>query len=280
MTGPRGSGRGGVQHREKAKAKKKRRDSHHSIYFAEKAEAGTSEAVFEKTANSLRTLGKQIFALSPFSEHYNRWLTDVKMVLSEYESSPLISLDDWFAQERSRILSRVELELAEKGHGESSTNEIARQLSENRAILEQIEEECKSETKKMEEKRDQRTRLLSKKIADLKDEHKTVSEMKTGFFRGLSSKAKAQKLTEVEADMKQAETAISTANQNYASSKELIANKYRERKKPIEIQVEEQERQISIAEIDSSCETRRDACEDLINAITKLNERKRSPASC
>src|SRR5208283_3532407 len=79
----------------------------------EEKHVATMKEVSDKTLKRLRNLGSQRFGSSPFSEHFDRWLVNLTDVLSEFESSPNISVDDQFVKERSQILSIVKVELEE-----------------------------------------------------------------------------------------------------------------------------------------------------------------------
>ena len=62
----------------------------------EEKHTATEREISEETLKRLHTLGSQKFGSSPFTEHFNRWLTNVAAVLGEFESHPNISVDDQF----------------------------------------------------------------------------------------------------------------------------------------------------------------------------------------
>ena len=71
----------------------------------------TEQQVFEVTLKRLHTLGSQKFASSPFSEHFDRWLSNVEAVLDEFEANPNITVDEEFTRERSQALAAVSCSL-------------------------------------------------------------------------------------------------------------------------------------------------------------------------
>jgi hypothetical protein len=273
MRSPRGSGRGrGIpHHKAKARRQKRRPDN---TRLLEVSPVASYRDVVERTLNGLRSLGRQVFALYPFSEHFSRWLVDVKVVLSEFESSPVISLDDQFVEERSRILSDVEFQLAEKRQSEVATEETARRLSEHRALLEQIEEEYASRAKELELQKADETKRLSSNVDGLRREVDTISGLKTGIFRGLSKKAKAQRIAEATQRLNQAEDELATAKQRFAARQEELGAELEKRKQPVISQVQVEQREIEQGEKDASLEARQAACEALINSVNALVERK------
>ncbi len=160
----------------------------------EENQVATQEEVVTGTLNRLRNLGNQRFVLSPFSEYFNDWLTSLKNVMSEFESNPIISLDEQFVEERSQILSNVEVELQKRQQKESSREGIVKSLSENRLFLERIEAEYAARTREIKVQKNNEIKRVSRKIDDLKEELDRTTRIKTGIFRAVSKKAKAQKV--------------------------------------------------------------------------------------
>ena len=85
-----------------------------SRYLEEETCRVSKEEVTEKTINTLHILGNQTFAVSPFSEYFDTWLTNLQKVLAEFESNFATDIDDQFVKERSQILADVKLELEDK----------------------------------------------------------------------------------------------------------------------------------------------------------------------
>src|SRR4030042_6448393 len=90
-----GTGRGTTKtHHEKSKLKGHKNRSA-DRYVMEEDESPTVEKVVEKTLSRLQSLGNQTFAFSPFSQSFDDWVVSLKGVLSEFESHPAISVDEW-----------------------------------------------------------------------------------------------------------------------------------------------------------------------------------------
>src|SRR5512136_2750574 len=81
--------------------------------YVEEESALTTEKLAEKTLSSIKRLGEQKFAVSPFRQYFDDWLLNVKQTLSEFESNPEIAVDEGFAKQREQTLTKVERELAE-----------------------------------------------------------------------------------------------------------------------------------------------------------------------
>ena len=220
--------------RKKARAKatrEKRRSS--SSYMSEEHNVPTLEEVSDRTLNRLRSLGNQRFALSPFSEHFGRWLVDLRDVVFEFESSPTISVDGQFLKERSQILSNVEVDLEERRHKEATLDGITKDLSGNRILLERIEEEYTDKTKEIEGRKANEIKRLSSNIDGLREELDRIARIKTGIFRRVTEKAKAQKEAEATHRLNSEQRELALAMQHFSAEKEKLRDEYEKKKQPV-----------------------------------------------
>jgi hypothetical protein len=271
---PRRSGQGyrTLRH-EKAKAK---RQKHRSIRNSTLQEnhVATAEEVVDGTLKRLVNLGSQIFASSPYSEHFNRWIRNLKDVLSEFESNPTISSDDQFIKERSEILSNVELNLEERRRKEASLEESIQNLSDNKILLEQIEKEYVTTGREIQRRKNNEIKRLYGIIDNLRGELDTIVKMKTGIFRGMSKKIKAQKETEASQRLNTAQKELELTLLNFTAERERLRDEHEKRKQPIVENIRHQQKHIENLEVDASLEDRKTACDALVNAINALFQRK------
>ncbi|HUW47320.1 MAG TPA: hypothetical protein VMW36_01075 [Patescibacteria group bacterium] len=271
---PRNSGRGrGISKHEKAKARKhKHRPA--AGYAPEENHVPTPEEATNRMLNTLHNLGNQKFALSPFSEHLDRWLANLRQAVSEFESSPKITVDDQYMNERSQTLSNVEIDLAERRQKEATAEEAFKILSDNKILLEQIEKDYANATNKIAERKDTEIKRLSSNIDSIKQELDRIAQMKTGIFRAVSKNAKAQKETEATQRLNAAQSELTVAMQHFTAEQEASRDEHERRKRPIAEQIQNAEKEIQSQEIDDSLEARRAACEALINTVNSLLQRK------
>jgi len=259
---------------EKAKDKatgKKHRSG--GSYLSDEKHVPTSEEVVGRTLNSLRILGNQRFALPPFYEHFGRWLANLGDVLSGFESSPPISVDDQFVKERSQILSNVGLQLEERRREEVSRDEAIKSLSDNRILLERIEEEYTTKTKEIEEWKNHEVNHLSRNVDGLREELDRIARMKTGIFR-VSKKVKAQKEAEATQRLNFAQRDLRLAVQHFIAEQERLQDEYGKRKQLVIEQIRDSQKGIENQESDRSIEDRQAECESLANAVNALLQRK------
>jgi len=229
---PRNSGRGrGISKHEKAKAgKHKHRPA--AGYAPEENQVPTPEEATNRMLNTLHNLGNQRFALSPFSEHLDRWLANLNQAVSEFESSPETTVDDQYIKERSQILSNVEIDLAKRRQKETTAGEVIKILSDNRILLEQIEKDYANATKKIAERKDTEIKRLSSSIDSIKQELDRIAQMKTGIFRAVSKNAKAQKETEATQRLNAAQSELTSAIQHFTAEQEALKDKHERKKNP------------------------------------------------
>jgi hypothetical protein len=236
------------------------------------------EEVVARTLNRLQNLGNQKFAVSPFSEHFRRWLMDLRVVLSEFESSSKMSVDDEFVKEQSQILSIVEVRLEEIRRGEASGERAFKGLSDDKVLFQRIEEEYAAGTREMEGRRQSEIRRLSSNVDGLKGELDRVARMKAGVLRRVSKKAKARREAEAAQRLSSAESELASAAQRFAAEQERLRDEYEKRKQPVAERMRDYEKEVERQEIDVSLEARRVACEALADAVNALLQRNASSA--
>ncbi len=267
---PKSTGRGRQKpRREKKKTRgKKRRSS--GKYLLEEENAPTSEEVVEKTLSRLHSLGNQTFAVFPFSAYFEDWLVNLKDVLVAFESSPSVSVDEQFVKARSQILATVERELEERRRKETSLEESIKNLSDNKILLERIEEEYATRTREIEERKNSEIPPLQENISAFKNELDDLAKVKAGFFRAMSKKEKAQKEAEATQKLNAAQSELESAMQNFAEAQETIRSNYAKKKQLITEQIEKLQKEVEGPEVDDSLEARRAACEALVNSVNAL----------
>lgn len=260
---------------EKGKVKAKKKKSRSNVnYLSEEKHIPTPEEAVNKTLNILHTLGEQRFILPPFSVHFGRWLSNLREVLSEFESTLTISPDDPFVEELSQILSSIEINLEEKQRMEASCEEAFKSSLEAKMLLERIEKEHAARTKEIERRKNIEIRRLSSNIDVLREELDSTIHIKAGIFRAVSKNTKMQKEMELTQRLNSAKQELTSGEQNFNAEKERLLDEYKRKKEPIIEQIIEREKEIENQDVDSSLETRRAACEALINAINTFIQRR------
>src|SRR5208283_2305150 len=210
-----------------------------------------------------------------FSEHFDRWLVNLTDILSEFESSPNISADDQFVKERSQILSIVKIELEERRRKEASLEGAAKNLSNNKNLLERIKEEYATRTREIKRQKNSETKRLNKNIDSLRKELDYIVRMKTGIFRGISKKDREQKEIETTQELNTVQRELELAMLGFTEVQERLRDEFESRRQPVIEQIRDCQKKIENLETDGSLEDRWFACEALIDAVNTLLQRKK-----
>lgn len=245
----------------------------------EKVSGSLIKEAAEKATSSLNNLGSQTFAFSPFTAYYDDWLTNVRNVISHFESNPEVNVDVEFTEAYKQIIADLERELSEKKLREASLLEVSNVLSETNHTLAQLESEYSAKTHALNLKKSNALEGLSLNVSVLKEELVYLEKMKTSFFNPLSKKIKAQKIAEATEKLEYAESELGMAIQNFKSEQEKLHNQYIKEKQLTLERSQDLRKEVEKMEIDSSIEARRNGCNALSDAINALIQRKRVSAS-
>jgi len=272
------SSRSGRGHKKSQRKKAKGKAPKHQVRgkYAPAEKQVTVREVVEETLRRLSGLGNQKFALSPFSEYFNNWLVNLKEVMSEFESSQAINVDDEFVKERSRILTNVARELAARRSEEATLREATKSLADNNHLLVEIDAEYAKATRELAFRRNSEIQLLTKKVHDLEEELYCVGQMKTSIFSPFSKKAKAQREAEATRILNSAKSELESVVHSFSVEQEKLHDEYEKRKQVVIEKVRSLEKEVEKLETDGSLEVRRAACEALVNAVNSLLQRKNS----
>ena len=258
----------------KDKAKKKRQRSSRS-YVSEEKHVPTPEEVAGRTLNSLRILGSQRFALPPFYEHFDRWLASLGDVLSEFESSTTINVDERYMKERSKIVSNIKVHLEKVRHNEASREEAAKKFSEKKRLLGRIEKEYTAKMKEIVECRNREINQLSRDVDNLREELDRITQTKTGIFGIFLKKTERPKEAEASQKLNLAQRNLRLAETNFAAEQEQLRYEYEKLKQLVTGQIRDLQKEGENQEFDFSLEDREAACESLANAVNALIQRKK-----
>ena len=266
--------------RRSEKAKQKRSDKERASgtqVFSEEAVLSRKE-VFDKTLNTLSRLGSQRFPIPPFYEHFDQWLLRLRAVLSEFESNPLISVDEEFTKQYSQVVSDIERSLKDRREKEVSREEEMRKIDQDlldaRNLLGRAERE---HTAKMKEIRDRKKRALKPVAGKVEKPQKMQNQIgpsRMSFFKSLFKKAQTQEAPEPTQRLDSSNRELSRIEQSLADEQKKLQDEYNRRKREILERISNHEKQIEDLEtdspIDDAVNLRQEACKKLIDAVNAL----------
>jgi hypothetical protein len=244
-------------------------------YAQEEVPVLSAEDIEQKTLISLGKLGTQTFALSPFSQYFDDWIVNLRQVISEFESTPTVGVDEAFSKERTQIFADVEGELAKTRLREAELDASAKMLAETNHLLVETDAVYAAQTKELSTKRNCHIEQLTKPVHDLEDELSKVGQMKTSFF-GFTKKAKAKKEAEITQKINSAKSSLEIAVQNFSVEQEKLHDEYEKKKQVMIEKVQSLEKEIVTIETDASLEARQAATTALSTIVKALIQRKPS----
>jgi hypothetical protein len=259
---------------EKAKSKAKKPKANGQQYAPEVEEHTVSpKELAEKTISKLNRLGSQTFALSPFSNYFDEWLSNLGLTVSEFESSPQISADDQFNRERAQILLDIERALAEKRIQETDQSGDVKALHENNHLLGDMDAEYATKNRDLSNKRNADVQRLTNQVRELEPQLEEEKERKIGFFQVSARRESVKKIHQLTADLAKAKSELEVTLQNFDVEQEKLHDDYEKRKQAVMLIIQELEKKLERLEVDTSVEPRKTACEALANSVNALVQR-------
>jgi hypothetical protein len=260
------------------KAKNRKNVQRHVGRPLEKEERliATEREISEVTLKRLHTLGSQKFGSSPYSAHFDRWLTNVTAVLAEFESNPNIGIDDQFEQECTRTIDTIKQQLEGIRRRETVADQEEKKLSDNRYRLKLFNIEYAIKLREIRNRKSCQTRRLIKCINDLKKEQDRIIRLKTGFFHRTSKKKSERLEMEVTQELNNKQSELELCMMNFKVAQEELEYEFSKKKEPIFEQIKSFKKTIENIETDGSLEERWLACEALADSVNAYRERKAS----
>jgi chromosome segregation ATPase len=257
-------------HEKKSKEKKKRSGPK---YLIDEITEVTPQEVAEKTLNGISKLGTQIFALSPFSQYFDDWLVSLRQVVLEFESNPVIKVDEKFQKERMQAFLDIEGALAESRLQESNLTAEAKALAENNHLMVEADQEYAEKTRENSNKRNAEVQRLSNKIHQLEDDLSVQQEIKIGFFKFNEKKRAQQKLNQLTNDLSASKSELEVTLASFTAEQEKLHDNYQKRKQELSENSDRLHKELEKLETDTSIEARQTVCNTLANAVKTLLQR-------
>ena len=234
----------------------------------------TEKEALQKTLGKLNNLGNQTFACSPFNQYFDDWLLNLRVVLSEFESDPMITVDEEYSKTRSKILEDAQRELAEKRIQEFELEKAAEALSENGLLITQIDVQYSSKDREIGIKRNTEIEQLTREIRYLEKELASVAQMRTSFFSPFSKRIKMQKQDEVTQKLNSTRNELIVSVQNFRLEQEDLRTEHAKNKEPLLEATKKLEKKLETSETDLSMDLRKNTCNSLAATLNMLIQRK------
>ena len=230
--------------------------------------------ISEVTLRRLHTLGSQKFGSSPYSQHFERWLSNIESVLTEFESHLNISIDDPFVKERNEILTSIKQQLENRRRREATIDQEINYLSECRSQLQQINVEYITAEKTRRSQKNREVKRLNNEISHLKKEQDKVIQIKAGFFRAISKKERERKEFEIIQELNDKQIELELLILNFNSEQKRLQEDYETKRESMLEQIKRFRKMVRDLETDGSLEERWFVCQTLIDSVNTFLQRR------
>jgi len=227
--------------------------------------------------NAIDHLGNQRFALPPFSEHFDRWLKDLKSLLEEFESripqaaaeASRNDVKEKFEAIKENLSKRAKLENRTSAEGTA----FQQQLAKVEIALSQLESEYSNQIQELRRHHAKSERQLQLEIDTLLRQ-RLEKLRKTSIFQKILRRPQIT-IKQTDATLEMKRDKLRESEQDLAETlkkqKEDYTNKRRELLK--EINLLKQQIQDHRVIGDDALETRKQACEEIHLAIEEAMRR-------
>ena len=171
----------------------------------------------------LKQLGSEVFEHSPVSTYFDKWLAIVRQVISTFESSSVICVDETFTAECKRIFSDVEGELARRRLDEAEVEAEAEKLAASRRVLGEIDAEYAAQIRELVVKGESVIDFLTETVHGLEEELARVRRVKTGRLHPFKRRANERKRVEVARKLAAAKRRLALAVRHSVVEQEKLA---------------------------------------------------------
>ncbi|XHH10038.1 MAG: hypothetical protein ACFCUE_05245 [Candidatus Bathyarchaeia archaeon] len=262
------------QNQKKSKTKKPKTGAK---YLNEETVEPTLQEIAEKTLVSIQRLGEQTFALSPFSQYYDDWLVNLRQVVSEFEASSNLKVDEAFTKEREQAFLTVQEALAEKRVQETTLSETEKALHDVNHQLGDADADYAEKSRVISNKRNGDVNRLTTRVRVLEEDVANQEKLKFGVFQFGAKKEAAKKLEQTRQELTSAKNEMEMTLQNFTLEQDKLHDSYVARKQELSTKSDALRKELEKFEVDTSVEARKEVCTRLSNAVNELI--KRQPAA-
>jgi len=249
-----------------------------STFYQEREQINPSE-LSTKVINVLKHLGEQKFALPPYSEHFERWLKDVRGILTELETKLPGLADEQYQSTTQRIIMEIEeglkkrIELEKTGTETSST--LQKQLTATEIEIRRLDSEYNKQYRDVKRRHEKASKELQREIDELGRQRLNFLHKKSGLLDRIFKRSETR-LQEKTNSLQSKKSALGDRNTRLKSESERIRADHATKRERI---LEEQNKlQTKLAEQrehthDDALAIRKGTCEELQRAISEAVNR-------
>jgi chromosome segregation ATPase len=262
----------------KASAKERKEERGSSVFYQEPEHINPSE-LCANTVNAIDHLGNQRFALPPFSEHFQRWLNDIKALLADFENRLPEAIDNQYNENVRKLLLGIQEELGKLISIEKASNEsladLQRKLTATESSLSKLEHEHAAQARELRKRYEVSFDKLRKEMDTLDRQRRAVLQQKAGILQRIFKRSDSR-LTESANALQVKKNTLGASKDELKKKLGRLGIEYEKEKK--QILAEQQTIRDKLAEsrgnsLDDAMEFRKAVCQQLRNAVTEAVNR-------
>ncbi len=267
-------GSGAKFHKRSHDKKKKSQKQNSGVkYYHEEPSTLTLKDIADKTIININRLGVQTFALSPFSQYYEDWLVSLRQVISEFESNPIVKVDDVFVKERTKFLADIQIVLSEKSLAESNLSVGAKELQDINQQLTDSDRGYAEKNRELNNKRNAETQRLTNKKRALEDSITSQEAIRISVFKFKAKREAAEKLEQTQNELQAVKNDLEVTLHNLILEQEKLRESYQKQKQELTERYHLLTAELEKLETDTSIEARKEVCIQLSTAVNELVQR-------
>lgn len=258
----------------KKPASKDKKETEETKFAYQEPVSVNPQEVSARVMNALDHLGSQRFGMTPFSEHFRRWMVDIESVLNDFRSSLPNVADESFDTSIAEFVSNVRNELNSRINSEeglsAKISELLGQLADNERKLAELESEQRSKVHEAKRTTEKSVKKLRGEIDALDAQRLNLLRQRPKFLERFFGGTK----TKVESSSRSLHSKRNDLLNREKGLKErldVLKSDYDEKRKPLtahQTELREKLTELRSTTMDDALEVRRVACERIRQAIS------------
>jgi len=230
-----------------------------------KAPLQEDNAIVEKILDSIKRLGDQIFALSPFNQYYDDWIVNLRRIVSEFGTDSNVKVDQTFTEKCEQIFEDVQVTLVNL-----RAQEVALAVDENILLkvnqeLKEVDVDYAKRKHELSNKSNADTERLTTQIKTFEEDIENQRQVKFSFFQFSGKENAAKKLEQTKRILKETQNQLEVALQDFTVEQNRLQDEYTAKKQELTVKADTHRKAIEQVEVDASRDARKEAC-------TRLND--------
>lgn len=178
------------------KSSREKREDHGNQFVYQEAEVVDPTQVSSKALNAVLHLGNQRFALPPFSDHFQRWMKDLRTVLTEFETQLPEAVDQECKDSMETILIRVQENFTKRAVKEQNTSEgvskLQNSLNQHEMEVTRLENEQKARGRETRRRFEKSQEKLRGEIGSLDRKRLKMLRKRTSFLQRILHRSESR----------------------------------------------------------------------------------------